>query len=645
MSKYTSDATDLLNYVGGKENINAVSHCMTRMRFVLVDESKADVKRIESLSCVKGTFTQSGQFQVIIGNAVQEFYNEFTKIAGLEGISKDEVKDAAKTNQTWLQRLMGNLGEIFAPLIPALICGGLILGFRNIIDSIDMFENGTKTLVEISQFWAGVDSFLWVIGEAVFDFLPVGIVWSITKKMGTTQILGIILGITLVSPQLLNAYAVAGTAVKDIPVWDFGFASVQMIGYQAQVIPAILAGFVLVYLEKFWKKHCPEYISMIVVPFMALVPAVLIAHIVVGPIGWAIGDFVSQIVYSGLTSSFRFLFAGLFGFIYAPLVITGLHHMTNAIDMQLVSQFSGTILWPMIALSNIAQGSAVLAMIILQKKNEKAQQVSIPACISCYLGVTEPALFGVNLKYMFPFICGMIGSACAAMFSVGTGVMATSIGVGGIPGILSIKPQFILMFAIAMVIAIVVPFLLTLVVGKKKLKPADLTGIEVELNSVNTMEDDVDFISPMQGTIMNLDEVEDQAFSSRAMGDGFAVDLSGPNICAPLSGEIILCFPTKHAYGIRAKDGREVLLHIGMDTVELAGEGFTSLVEVHDMVSQGDPIAKVDLAYIKKQGKSLVSPVIFTSGESIEVSTHGEVKLGQKNILQVNNEKKRGTKS
>lgn len=233
MSKFEKDAKSLLKYVGGKQNIQAVTHCVTRMRFVLVDPNLADIDAIEELESAKGTFTQSGQFQVIIGNEVQQFYNDFVEISGIEGVSKEALKSEAKGQQTWLQKLMSNLGEIFAPLIPALITGGLILGFRNIIDSVYMFENGTKTLVEMNQFWAGLDSFLWLIGEAIFHFLPVGITWSITKKMGTTQILGIILGITLVSPQLLNAYAVASTAAADIPVWDFGFTQVQMIGYQS----------------------------------------------------------------------------------------------------------------------------------------------------------------------------------------------------------------------------------------------------------------------------------------------------------------------------------------------------------------------------------------------------------------------------
>lgn len=440
MGKYSDDAKKLLEYVGGKQNISAVTHCMTRMRFVLADPEKADVAKIEALKSVKGTFTQAGQFQVIIGNDVSVFYNEFTSVSGIEGVSKEEVKQEAKGNMNPVQKAVANIAEIFAPLIPAIIVGGLILGFRNIIGEIQFMNGGTETLIEVSQFWAGVHSFLWLIGEAIFHFLPVGITWSVTKKMGTTQILGIVLGLTLVSPQLLNAYAMAPGV--EVPVWNFGFFTMQMVGYQAQVIPAILAGFVLVYLEKFFKKITPQAISMIVVPFLSLVLAVIAAHAVLGPVGWAVGSWVSKVVYAGLTSSFRWLFATVFGFIYAPLVITGLHHMTNAIDLQLMAEFGGTMLWPMIALSNIAQGSAVLGMIYLQKHNEEAKQISIPACISCYLGVTEPAIFGVNLKRGFPFISAMIGSAIAATVSVGSNVMANSIGVGGIPGILSIQPQY-----------------------------------------------------------------------------------------------------------------------------------------------------------------------------------------------------------
>ena len=636
MGKFAEDAQLLLKYVGGKENIKAITHCVTRMRFVLIDTKKADVKAIENLKYTKGTFTQSGQFQVIIGNEVSEYYNEFVKISGIEGVSKDAVKESAKGNQTFLQRLMSNIAEIFSPLIPAIICGGFILGFRSIISDIKFFEEGTKSLTQISQFLDGTNDFLWLIGEAIFHYLPVGITWSITKKMGTTQILGIVLGITLVSPQLVNAYLV-GTV--DPKFYDFGFFKMPMVRYQAQVIPAIMAGFVLVYLEKFWRKVVPEYISMVIIPFASLIPTVIIAHAVVGPIGWKIGEAVSYVVYNGLTSKFGVLFAGVFGFFYAPLVITGLHHMSNAIDLQLMSQFGGTMLWPMIALSNIAQGSAVVAMSILQKKNNRAKQINIPAFISCYLGVTEPALFGVNLKYGFPFICALIGSCIAAVISVGSKVMATSIGIGGIPGILSIQPRHMLMFAVAMIFAIAIPLILTLIVGKKKLKAQDLidnidNNAEDDKDS-NTSDDD-NFVSPMSGKVYKLSNIADEAFSSGAMGDGFAVELYDGKITSPCDGEITAAFPTKHAYGIETKDGKEILIHIGMDTVELKGEGFEAFVKAGDKVKKGDIIAKVDLEYVKNHGKSLVSPVVFTDGSKINLLKENIIiKNGEGKIIEI----------
>lgn len=645
MSKFTEDAKLLLEYIGGKDNIKAVTHCVTRMRFVLIDEKKADVKKIESLKSAKGTFTQAGQFQVIIGNEVSEFYNEFTKIAGIDGVSKDAVKAAAKSNQTFVQKLMANLAEIFTPLIPALICGGLILGFRSVIGDIKLVEDGTKTLVETSQFFAGLYSFLWLIGEAIFHFLPVGIVWSITRKMGTTQILGIILGLTLVSPQLLNAYNMAPGTVP--PVWDFGFVQIEMVGYQAQVIPAILAAFILVYLEKFWRRITPDYISMIIVPLFSLIPAVILAHTVVGPIGWAIGSFIANAVYAGLTSSFGWLFAGVFGFFYAPLVITGLHHMTNAIDLQLMSQFNGTILWPMVALSNIAQGSAVLAMIFLQRKNERAKQINVPACISCYLGVTEPALFGVNLKYGFPFICGLVGSCIAAMISVSSGVMASSIGVGGIAGILSIKPQFMFMFFIAMIVAFCIPFILTTVVGKKKLTSEDVSGVDIkqaeftETENIDSEENKVDtvaenFQAPITGITKKLSDIEDKGFASGAMGEGFAIEMQDGKVVAPFSGEVMVCFPTGHAYGLKSNDGKEILIHIGMDTVELDGKGFDVKVQAGQKIKQGDVLVNVDIDYVKSQGKSLVTPIVFTDGRKVELLQENvAVKAGDENIIKL----------
>lgn len=652
MAKYAEDVKQLLELIGGKENISAVSHCMTRMRFVLVDEKKANAKEIEKIKSVKGTFTQAGQYQVIIGNDVAVFYNEFTAYAGIEGVSKDAVKAAAKTNQNPLQKIMSALGEIFAPLIPALICGGLVLGFRNVIGEINFFNDGTQSLADISQFWAGTYNFLWLIGEAVFHLLPVGIVWSITKKMGTTQILGIVLGLTLVSSQLLNGFSVADTPASEIPVWDFGFAKVEMIGYQGQVIAAIMAGFVLVYLEKFFKKHCPEVISMIVVPFCSLVPAVIIAHTIVGPIGWKIGDAIANVVYNGLMSPFGVAFAGVFGLLYAPIVMTGLHHMTNAIDSQLTSLYEGTILWPMIALSNIAQGSAVLAMSILQKKNERAQQVNIPACISCYLGVTEPALFGVNLKYGFPLVCGMVGSAIAAMISVGSGVQAFSIGVGGLPGILSIKPEFYLYFLLAMAVAIVVPFILTMIVGSRKLSKEALYG-EAEAEPAQTAEANeeaseeaekaetaaavTELKAGLSGKVIPMEEVPDEVFSQCVMGNGVAIEPTNDTVVAPADATVgVVMADTGHACGLVFDNGTELLIHVGIDTVDMNGDGFELLVGEGDRVKQGQPLIHFDPEKIKAAGHPTVTVFIVTdegSYEQIEYVSGMEAEAGKTTII------------
>lgn len=652
MGKYENDVKRLLALLGGKENIQAVSHCVTRMRFVLMNPEKADEEAIQELKSVKGTFTQAGQYQVIIGNDVAVFYNEFTEYAGIEGVSKESVKEAAKSNQNVLQKIMGVLGEIFAPLIPALICGGLILGFRNIIGEINFFNNGTQSLSDISTFWAGAYNFLWLIGEAVFHLLPVGIVWSITKKMGTTQILGIILGLTLVSPQLLNGFSVSSTPASEIPVWDFGFTTVQMIGYQGQVIAAMMAGFVLVYLEKFLKKHCPEVISMIVVPFCALVPSVIIAHTIVGPIGWKIGDVIGNAVYAGLTSNFRLVFAAVFGFFYAPLVMTGLHHMTNAIDSQmLATPAKSTILWPMIALSNIAQGSSVLAMSVLQRKNERAQQVNVPACISCYLGVTEPALFGVNLKYGFPLVCGMIGSSCAAMISIGFGIEALSIGVGGLPGILSVKPEYYLLFLLAMLVAVAVPFVLTLIVGKIRLSNEEFCGKnsaekeEKENKSDRTDKSEVkengaeqkELKSILDGTVLPLEEVPDEVFSQKIMGDGIAIEPSGSVVYAPADGEItVVMEETGHACGMKLKNGIELLIHVGVDTVSMGGDGFELLVKEGDIVKCGTPLIKFDKEKIKAAGHPCTTMMIVTEegkAEKISMYTGMEAEAGKTTVV------------
>ncbi|MBA5763393.1 PTS trehalose transporter subunit IIBC [Vibrio sp. 404] len=462
MSKIAKqEVARLIELVGGADNIASVSHCLTRLRFVLNDTDKADQQGLEALSLVKGCFTNAGQFQVVIGTEVDEVYKVLIALSGQSEASKDDAKNAARQNMNILERGISHLAEIFVPLLPAIITGGLILGFRNVIGDIKMFDG--QSLTEISQFWATVHSFLWLIGEAIFFFLPVGVCWSTVKKLGGTPILGITLGVTLVSPQLMNAYLIG----KQVPeVWDFGLFVIEKVGYQAQVIPAMLAGVALALIETNLKRIVPSYLYLVVVPFVSIIVSVVLAHSIIGPFGRMLGDGVAFAAKAAMMGDFAVIGSVVFGFLYAPLVITGIHHTTNAVDLQLMQELGGTPIWPLIALSNIAQASAVVGIIIISKKHGE-RDISVPAAISAYLGVTEPAMYGINLKYKFPMLSAMVGSAAAAAICGMAGVMANGIGVGGLPGILSIQPQYWGIYAIAMLVAIVVPAIMTLFFYKR----------------------------------------------------------------------------------------------------------------------------------------------------------------------------------
>ena len=632
MGKFEQEAKDLLAAIGGKENVTAVTHCATRMRFVLGDDKKANVKTIEAIPAVKGTFTNAGQFQVIIGNDVPIFYNDFTAVSGIEGVSKEAAKSAAKRNQNPVQRVMTTLAEIFTPLIPALIVGGLLLGLQNVLGSIQFSNLGGKTIVEVSKFWEGVNEIVSVISGAIFGFLPVGITWSVSRKMGTSQILGIVLGICLVHPSLLSAYEYAAhKAAGDIPHFILGF---EKVGYQGQVIPALLAGLTLSYLEIFWRKYIPEVISMIFVPLLSLVPAVILSYAVLGPIGWWLGGLISGVVLAGLTGPVKWLFGAIFGAIYAPFVITGLHHMTNAIDLELVRTAGGTGLWPMIALSNIAQGSAVFAYYFIKRHDEREAQISLPATISAYLGVTEPALFGVNVKYVYPLVAGMSASALSGLLSAVFGVQANSIGIGGLPAILSIKPQYWAIFAIIMIVDIVVAMVLTFLFHKTGfLTKTEEDGHAQEalkeasegLVRPTVLAESAEVVSPLAGQVKPLSQATDPVFSSGVMGQGVVIEPSQGELVSPVNGTVTVLFPTKHAVGIVSEEGVEMLMHIGMDTVSLDGKGFEAHVEQGDKVVVGQQLISFDMDVIKKAGLVAETPVIITNQDDFQADVEGNL--------------------
>lgn len=632
MGKFEQEAKDLLAAIGGKENVTAVTHCATRMRFVLGDDKKADVKTIEAIPAVKGTFTNAGQFQVIIGNDVPIFYNDFTAVSGIEGVSKEAAKSAAKSNQNPVQRVMTTLAEIFTPLIPALIVGGLLLGLQNVLGSIQFSNLGGKTIVEVSKFWEGVNEIVSVISGAIFGFLPVGITWSVSRKMGTSQILGIVLGICLVHPSLLSAYEYAAhKAAGDVPHFILGF---EKVGYQGQVIPALLAGLTLSYLEIFWRKYIPEVISMIFVPLLSLVPAVILSYAVLGPIGWWLGGIISGVVLAGLTGPVKWLFGAIFGAIYAPFVITGLHHMTNAIDLELVRTAGGTGLWPMIALSNIAQGSAVFAYYFIKRHDEREAQISLPATISAYLGVTEPALFGVNVKYVYPLVAGMSASALSGLLSAVFGVQANSIGIGGLPATLSIKPQYWAIFAIIMIVDIVVAMVLTFLFHKTGfLTKTEEDGHAQEalkeasegLVQPTVLAESAEVVSPLAGQVKPLSQATDPVFSSGVMGQGVVIEPSQGELVSPVNGTVTVLFPTKHAVGIVSEEGVEMLMHIGMDTVSLDGKGFETHVEQGDKVVVGQQLISFDMDVIKEAGLVTETPVIITNQDDFQADVEGNL--------------------
>ncbi|MCO6560266.1 MAG: PTS trehalose transporter subunit IIBC [Gilliamella sp.] len=468
-SQLTSQSImQLIELIGGKENIASVTHCLTRLRFALVDPKLADVQSIEELPFVKGCFNNAGQFQVIIGTNVDSYYKALIQQLNLDEASKEQTKVAAKKNMSFFERFISNLAEIFVPLLPALIAGGLLLGLRNIIGEMPTIDD--KPLIQTYHWLAPIYSILWLPCEAIFHFLPVAICWSTVKKMGGSPILGIVLGITLVSPQLMNAYDL-GSKIPD--VWDFGWFSIEKVGYQAQVIPSIFAGLALGWIETRLRKIVPDYLNLVIVPIVALLVSVFLAHFLLGPIGRMLGNGIAFIVKYLMTGDYAFIGAAVFGFFYSPLVITGIHHTTLAIDLQMTESMGGTPIWPIIALSNIAQASAVVGIILVSKKHNE-REVSVPAAISGYLGVTEPAMYGINLRYKFPMLCAMVGSALAGLICGLFGVLSNGIGVGGLPGILSIKPIYWSIYALAMIVAIVVPIVLTSIVYKIKLKKGTL---------------------------------------------------------------------------------------------------------------------------------------------------------------------------
>ncbi|OQP07137.1 PTS trehalose transporter subunit IIBC [Geobacillus sp. 46C-IIa] len=465
MEAYAQAAAQIVEAVGGKENIVAATHCVTRLRFALKDEGKVDKDALERIDVVKGSFSANGQFQVVIGQGlVDKVYNELVELTGIGRATKQEIKDAAEAKLNPLQRAIKTLADIFIPILPAIVTAGLLMGINNVLTGPGIFYEG-KSFVDVHQEWADLANMINLIANTAFVFLPGLIGWSAVTKFGGSPLLGIVLGLMLVHPDLLNAWGWGAAKQEgEIPVWNLFGLDVQKVGYQGQVLPVLVASYVLAKIELFLRKRIPDAFQLLLVAPLALLVTGFLSFIAIGPVTFTIGNAITNL-FVGIFDNVPAIGGLLYGALYAPLVVTGMHHTFLPVDLQLIASTGGTFLWPILVMSNIAQGSAALAMMFVAK-DEKLRGLSFTSAVSAYLGITEPAMFGVNLRFRFPFISAMTGAAIAGMFITINKVIAPSIGVGGLPGFLSIVPQKWIPFFIGMAIAIVVPFVLTFVFGK-----------------------------------------------------------------------------------------------------------------------------------------------------------------------------------
>lgn len=462
-----SELIEFINLTGGKENIISLTYYSGKLRFILKDKENIRINDIERLDWVKATHLNIGEFQLVVEDDANSIFNMLMEILwGNENFTPTK-KIRNKKYVYILQRYIHELEEIFVPILPAIIAGGIIIGFSNIFGKLNIFGDGTQTLAQINSVIYQINSFISLIGDAIFNFLPVAVMWSTVKKFGGSEILGIIIGAILVSPSLLNA-SEYGQVLKQgiIPVWNLNWISIQKVGYQEQVIPAILSGLALAKIEINLRKYISDELKPILVPTLTIMIVALLSFVVIGPISREISTYIANIFNYLLTGPFKIFGAIIFGLTYAPLVIIGIHHTLIAVDLQLIAS-GGTLIWPLAVLSNISQGSAAIAMLIIYRRNKDIKSVAASSGISAWIGITEPAMFAINLKYNYPFIAALIGSASAAVVSITANVKADSIGIAGLQGILPVQTRYWGEFIIAMGFAIVVPMILTFIFHSK----------------------------------------------------------------------------------------------------------------------------------------------------------------------------------
>lgn len=626
---YRKTAQDILDHVGGSKNIASAAHCATRLRLVIADNKKVSKEALENVDGVKGVFEASGQLQIILGTGtVNKVFAEFIDIAGITASSKAEAKEAAAEKQNWFMRAIKLLGDIFVPIIPAIVASGFLMGIMNSLDFMN--SNGFLHINTHSSIYVFANLF----SNIAYTFLQILIAFSAAKAFGANQYLGAVIGMIMIHPSLQNAYTVATEGVQQTQSVFFGLFKIDMVGYQGHVIPVIIAVWILTVIEKKLHKIVPEVLDLFVTPLVSVFVTGYLTLSIVGPIFvWAENAILGAIQWM-LTLPLG-IGSLIMGGLYAPTVVTGIHQMYTAIDIGQLAKYGVTYWLPLASAANVAQGAAALAVGI-KSKDKKIKSLALPSSLSAFMGITEPAIFGVNLRFFKPFIAGCIGGGCGALYASLVHLGAKGTGVTGIFGILLCLNQP-LQYLIEMVIAVGVAFVISFLIYKdaepkaatetaavENIETADAVTTDATTADTTAETAEETLTSPVNGTQIPLSEVTDETFASEMLGTTVAVEPADGKIVAPCDGEVSNIFETGHAVCITTESGGELLIHIGIDTVKMDGKGFTKKVSDGDKVHAGDILVEADLEEIKNAGYQTTTMMILTNTDEFGNVTKAE---------------------
>lgn len=626
---YRKTAQDILDHVGGSKNIASAAHCATRLRLVIADNKKVSKEALENVDGVKGVFEASGQLQIILGTGtVNKVFAEFIDIAGITASSKAEAKEAAAEKQNWFMRAIKLLGDIFVPIIPAIVASGFLMGIMNSLDFMN--SNGFLHINTHSSIYVFANLF----SNIAYTFLQILIAFSVAKAFGANQYLGAVIGMIMIHPSLQNAYTVATEGVQQTQSVFFGLFKIDMVGYQGHVIPVIIAVWILAVIEKKLHKIVPEVLDLFVTPLVSVFVTGYLTLSIVGPIFvWAENAILGAIQWM-LTLPLG-IGSLIMGGLYAPTVVTGIHQMYTAIDIGQLAKYGVTYWLPLASAANVAQGAAALAVGI-KSKDKKIKSLALPSSLSAFMGITEPAIFGVNLRFFKPFIAGCIGGGCGALYASLVHLGAKGTGVTGIFGILLCLNQP-LQYLIEMVIAVGVAFVISFLIYKdaepkaatetaavENIETADAVTTDATTADTTAETAEETLTSPVNGTQIPLSEVADETFASEMLGTTVAVEPTDGKIVAPCDGEVSNIFETGHAVCITTETGGELLIHIGIDTVKMDGKGFTKKVSDGDKVHAGDILVEADLEEIKNAGYQTTTMMILTNTDEFGNVTKAE---------------------